>query len=223
MATGVLALSIERSHSPIGRIYLITNLWNGKQYVGQTRRSVARRWSQHLFNARSGSRSALHRAIAKYGRAAFSISEVAAVVGHRQDLLTVERQVILQWGTVAPNGYNLSEGGEGVDFDNAEIRASHRAAMRFDQAWRDNISASAKTRPIEVRNAQAQRMREWCASEAGRAVRAANVVKALNKRLANMRERDALRTPDELARIERKRESVRRCAAKRKKELSDVA
>ena len=44
-------------------IYVITNLLNGKQYVGQTTRTLKERLTQH----RSHSNSAIGQAIQKYG------------------------------------------------------------------------------------------------------------------------------------------------------------
>ena len=35
----------------MGSIYLITNLINGKQYVGQTKRSVKDRYAEHIQEA----------------------------------------------------------------------------------------------------------------------------------------------------------------------------
>ena len=36
-----------------GYIYCITNTVNGKQYIGQTKRTVEERWKQHICNALS--------------------------------------------------------------------------------------------------------------------------------------------------------------------------
>jgi hypothetical protein len=44
-------------------VYLITNLINGKDYVGQTIRSISWRFSQHKSSARRGDNLALCRAI----------------------------------------------------------------------------------------------------------------------------------------------------------------
>ena len=35
----------------MGFIYKVTNTVNGKIYVGQTRRTIAARWKQHIYNA----------------------------------------------------------------------------------------------------------------------------------------------------------------------------
>lgn len=40
--------------APAATVYLATNAVNGKRYVGVTRFSVAHRWSQHVYRARTG-------------------------------------------------------------------------------------------------------------------------------------------------------------------------
>ncbi len=55
-------------------VYLLTNLENGKTYVGKTKRALDRRWFQHCDDAKSGSTYAIHRAIRKYGKDAFTRS-----------------------------------------------------------------------------------------------------------------------------------------------------
>ena len=51
-----------------GYIYLITNNINGKQYVGQTRNTIQKRWNGHKSSANSAnkeSKQALHFAMNK--------------------------------------------------------------------------------------------------------------------------------------------------------------
>lgn len=54
----------------MGYIYKITNLINGKIYIGQTTRSVEIRWKEHL---RSKDNSPIHLAIRQYGENNFII------------------------------------------------------------------------------------------------------------------------------------------------------
>lgn len=91
----------------IFKIYLITNSINGSQYVGQTRRSPERRLVEHTSGCGC---QLLNRAIKKYGKENFSIETVceAATSELANEL---EQEYILKYGTLNPNGYNLTTGG----------------------------------------------------------------------------------------------------------------
>ncbi len=91
-------------------IYIITNILNAKQYVGISKQ-LAVRWGKHK-NA-AGSAPALHAAIKKYGLDNFVFTHFADAFNFEcaQD---IERFLIKERNTMAPNGYNLTVGGEGV-------------------------------------------------------------------------------------------------------------
>jgi group I intron endonuclease len=91
-------------------VYLITNLVNGKRYIGQTSRSLEWRW--HIHQTRKGCR-ALRNAIDKYGANNFSM-EVLFDVPTKELAGEFETEYISRYNTKAPNGYNLTDGGEGV-------------------------------------------------------------------------------------------------------------
>lgn len=99
----------------MGYVYLITNLENGKLYVGQTVNSIEHRWSDHVSEAYSGnkSNSLLHRAIIKYGASSFGICALEEC----QDVELNEREkhYIKEYDTYYTHdkGYNLTWGGEG--------------------------------------------------------------------------------------------------------------
>lgn len=94
-------------------IYLILNTVNYKAYIGKTSRPAGDRWDAHLQVAISGQGYALHNAIRKYGPEAFELYVLEADPGiHGDDFL--EKFYIRYYGTIAPNGYNLTEGGEGI-------------------------------------------------------------------------------------------------------------
>lgn len=90
-------------------IYLITNLVNSKQYVGQTCKTVEWRWKRHR-EARGYSRSVLHQAIRKYGADSFRVETIATGCSFNC-LNYVEQQAIKEYGTLVPAGYNLKIGG----------------------------------------------------------------------------------------------------------------
>ena len=96
------------SDKSYGVVYLVTNSVNGKQYVGQTTGSVSRRWSRA-----ETSRSLLGAAFRKYGRESFVFKEVAKA-GDRKTLDRLEQKWIAKLKTIAPDGYNLTTGGNSV-------------------------------------------------------------------------------------------------------------
>jgi|ERR1700690_1644430 len=93
-------------------IYKITNLINGKSYIGQTRGTEKHRWMKHVIAARNGSQCCIHKAIRKYGADSFSVKIIVRVPKNSM-LDFMERFCIYLFGTLVPSGYNLTEGGEG--------------------------------------------------------------------------------------------------------------
>ena len=71
------------------KIYRITNLANGKIYIGQTKQALKQRFNEHA----SRSTSALHEAINKYGRESFKIdvldeTELQSIADEREKYWT---------------------------------------------------------------------------------------------------------------------------------------
>ena len=88
-------------------VYLITNIINGKRYVGQTTTSLERRW---WFHCKHSNCVYLHAAIEKYGPKNFMIEVICEPPSI--DLMNeLEAEYIQRYCTLAPNGYNLTEGG----------------------------------------------------------------------------------------------------------------
>src|SRR5699024_9064489 len=86
-------------------IYLITNKKNGKQYVGQTTRTLRERELEHTRkNGLVGS------AIRKYGRENFDIRQIDSA-----DSIELLNEKEIEWieklETKTPYGYNLCNGG----------------------------------------------------------------------------------------------------------------
>lgn len=81
---------------------------NGKQYIGMTSQSVARRIAVHRMCLKRSS-AALYRAWRKHGDP--EVKTLAIVEKHM--LRDTERKAIAVFSTMVPNGYNLVAGGEG--------------------------------------------------------------------------------------------------------------
>ena len=94
-------------------VYRITNIENNKSYVGITTRNIERRWYEHKYVPNSCGQL-LAKAIKKYGENAFVIEHIASAIGGTDNLKELEKQLIDQCGTMVPNGYNLTAGGDGV-------------------------------------------------------------------------------------------------------------
>jgi len=89
-------------------IYKITNLINGKIYVGQTRNGIKERWRGHCKFSKSN--MAITRAIIKYGKENFKIEQIDCA----KDLYELDNKevyYIKKLNTLSPNGYNLNSGG----------------------------------------------------------------------------------------------------------------
>ena len=91
-------------------IYLLINRLNGKAYVGQTRRTLEERLREHQRDRRSA--IYVDRAIRKYGIENFSV-EIIEVCFTLDELNYWEQFWIKELNTKVPNGYNLTDGGEG--------------------------------------------------------------------------------------------------------------
>jgi group I intron endonuclease len=91
-------------------IYLITNKINGKQYVGQTTRTLSERMGRHKASAYGVPKHAVGRAIAKHGFENFGV-EILAEANTREELDLLEIKFIEECNTLVPNGYNLAGGG----------------------------------------------------------------------------------------------------------------
>lgn len=117
----------------IGEVYVLTNLKNGKEYVGKGvsvngKGGATRRWGAHIRDARPGkSDLPIHRAIRKYGTHNFS----AEVIWCGPEFKACEKEIyfIDKRRTMTPSGYNLTVGGEG---------------QRASKALRKQMSATRK-------------------------------------------------------------------------------
>lgn len=104
----------------IGYIYIITNKITGKQYVGQTRRTITIRFNQHKTRAISKKDNMyLHIAMNKYGVENFTVKEITHIEFDDKNQLikelnALEKHYIKEYSTLSPNGYNLTPGGDSI-------------------------------------------------------------------------------------------------------------
>jgi group I intron endonuclease len=97
-------------------VYLITNTINGKRYVGQHSGADLDGYFKHnIARALRGEKfkPALYAAICKYGAENFKVCPLV-IVQTKEWMDYYERALIKAFNTKAPNGYNLTEGGDGT-------------------------------------------------------------------------------------------------------------
>ena len=98
----------------VGIYQMINNITN-KKYIGQSI-NIQKRIEQHFYISfhknDSSYYSAIHSAIRKYGKQNFSwrILEECSV----EEMDEKERYYIKEYNTLAPNGYNILEGGQKI-------------------------------------------------------------------------------------------------------------
>ena len=110
-------------------IYKITNTINSKQYVGQTTKTLMERFDAHESKSKYVD-TYLYRAIRKYGLPAFTIEVLEEV---EPELLSErERFWIAKLNTLIPNGYNMTEGGEGGD---TSMSHNYQKAMKNRRSY----------------------------------------------------------------------------------------
>lgn len=88
-------------------IYKITNLINGKAYVGQSNH-IQKRWNDHITTKKQ---TPIHQAIVKYGKENFSFEVLEEC---KQSELNEREQYWIAFYDTYENGYNLTLGGDGT-------------------------------------------------------------------------------------------------------------
>lgn len=93
-------------------IYVLTNRINHKRYVGKDENHPIRTNTHVSVNCPGC--PLIHRAIKKYGAENFDVEFIPYPGISSEALCEVEKWKIAQLNTKAPNGYNLTDGGDGT-------------------------------------------------------------------------------------------------------------
>ena len=104
-----------------GVIYLLFNTINGKMYIGQTKQAFKRRIAEHKRDSKKR-KVGVDAAIHKYGWENFRYGVIKKCAS-KAEMDTWEKFFIILLNTKSPNGYNLTDGGEGVSGFTDETRA----------------------------------------------------------------------------------------------------
>jgi group I intron endonuclease len=148
-----------------GVIYVATNRENGKQYVGQAvsfdphgrKWGSHRRWQVHVKNATTGRCECrlLENAIRKYGADTFDLEDVDKC--QVDDLNDLEDKRIVEFNTLAPNGYNLMTGGGNGrrhSTETRELMSKTRTGKRHSDLTRQRMSEASSGRKVSAETVQ---------------------------------------------------------------------
>jgi group I intron endonuclease len=140
-------------NSYLGWVYLITNIVNGKKYIGLTTlETPQKRYEKHWINALAGLEYALYRAFRKYGESNFKFEVIYTAICENQDELKncisnmeayyAEQMETYIWND-QPGGYNMVWCG---DKPTLGFKHSEEELEKMRKAWenRDPPSDSQK-------------------------------------------------------------------------------
>lgn len=140
-------------------IYLITNLINGKQYVGQTIKGYLKRWQGHCVYANRISNNKqspqlIDQVIDKYGIENFKIELLETVPIEQKDK---KEQYYIQKYDTYNNGYNLTIGGDFNPMFDEKVKQHHKEVMQ---------SMELKTKmSTSVKKAYTDDLRKWFSND----------------------------------------------------------
>lgn len=118
----------------MGYIYKVTNKINNCVYVGQTSKTLSKRWSQHIkesYEALDGTRKSFpyfHRAIIKYGVENF-YPEVIEECDN--NILDEREQYWIKYFNSYQNGYNATVGGQKLGKTNSLNSKAARKVIQY--------------------------------------------------------------------------------------------
>lgn len=113
-------------------IYIITNIINAKQYVGITN-NLERRWRRHKA---ANDNQLLHKAIKKHNVNNFVFTHFANAFDV-ESAKSIEQMLIISHNTFAPNGYNLTKGGDGTFGYKHSDESKHKSSISNKKTWSD--------------------------------------------------------------------------------------
>lgn len=116
-------------------IYKITNLINNKIYIGQTSKTLKQRFNKHVYD----SKTLMHRAIKKYGKENFIISEIDTANTLKSACHKEKYWIKKLKSKIKDGGYNITDGGEGTHGvkPTQEKILKHKNMMR--EKWKDPV------------------------------------------------------------------------------------
>ena len=136
--------STDSPLKPYGLIYKITNMVNGKVYIGQTVQTLIARWKQHIKEMEHGSNYIFHNALRKYGPASFE-KTLLCFCESIEELNAKEREYCTLYNAMSPHGYNL-RAGNGKGATSEELKEKIRAGLKGKAVYQEAVRASVAVR-----------------------------------------------------------------------------
>lgn len=135
-------------------IYKITNLVNGKVYIGKTIKSIQKRFGQHKTNFRTGKQTQLYNAMRKYGIENFIVQKVCKCINEKQ--LEKSEIFFIKFYDSIENGYNVDNG------TNCGSKVSEEGKLRI------SIANKGKTSPFKGKKHTEEAKRSIALSRIGK-------------------------------------------------------
>jgi group I intron endonuclease len=141
-------------------IYKITNIANGKCYIGQTI-CPEKRWCQHKNNSKNKTKQYIHHIIKKYGIKNF-LFEVIFVCKNMDDSDWAEERIITQYDSRnKKNGYNIGIGGQ---HGMSGLHHSIESKRKISQAHKGKRASAETIQKMKNSRAKVIITREWAAN-----------------------------------------------------------
>lgn len=141
-----------------GVIYKITNLIDGKCYIGQTITGFNRRYSGNILNTHN---KHLRNSIEKYGVENFDICKIYDIAFSKKELDIKESFYIKLFDSTNPEkGYNLTTGGEGYTITE-ETRGRMSKAQKGKIVSEETIEKQRKVRQEWWNNLTEEEYESW--------------------------------------------------------------
>ena len=122
-------------------IYKITNLVNGKVYIGLTTQGLKQRQREHISRLNRSERDhKLYLAMRKYGPDSFSFEELCCALSSEQ-LNELEKDFIKEYNSFN-KGYNMTIGGDTVSEETKQKLSARFKGRKIE--WYNKILASRK-------------------------------------------------------------------------------
>lgn len=126
-------------------VYKISNIKNGKIYIGCTSKSIEQRWEQHISDCKKRPTHPLYADILNFGKGVFEITSIKTTKSHIK-AFEYEKLLILKYNSVYPRGYNIKS-------VSTRIRKTTRLGGKFYKHIKEKgIKMSFLARRLELSN-----------------------------------------------------------------------